>query len=299
MNEMKDSFYVNLPKVELHAHLNGSISPVTMKTLVKLHRDKWPEEKMPDNCDLVIHGGGGEYGSNKDPFLIFPIIHAITDNLEAVRIVTRDVIKEFAEDGVKYLELRTTPREVPDRMTKTEYCETVLEEIIKITKDNDGITVKLLLSIDRKNLAGIDDIVSLYKNLKRNSSYEHILVGLDISGDPRIDNLKTVVDKLKRIRQEDGIKITIHLAETVNHDETGAVLDIVPDRLGHGTCIHPSLGGSDKLWSQLQEVKCPVEVCMSSNVVCNTVPSYQEHQAAIYHKHGIPIGNTPRKEIMF
>ena len=287
---MNDSFYVNLPKVELHAHLNGSISPDTMKTLVKFHREKWPLEKMPENCDLVINGGGGgEYGSTKDPFLIFPIIHAITDNLEAVKIVTKDVIKEFAEDGVKYLELRTTPRDVPDRMTRSEYCQTVLEEIIKITKDID-ITVKLLLSIDRKNLAGIDDIVTLYKDLKRNPAYEHILVGLDISGDPRIDNLKTVIDKFKRIRQEDGIKITIHLAETVNHDETEAVLDMFPDRLGHGTCIHPSLGGSEKLWSQLQEVKCPVEVCMSSNVVCNTVPSYHKHQADIYHRHGIPIG---------
>ena len=284
------TFFKSLPKVELHAHLNGSISRGSMSKLVDLHRDKWPDEPMPDNCDLIIDGG--EYGTNKDPFLIFPIIHAVTDNVDAVRSVTRDVVKEFAEDGVRYLELRTTPRDVPGRMNKLEYCTTVLEEIIRISEDNSGdesvITVKLLLSVDRKHLASLDDIVDLYKSLKRDARYARVLAGLDISGDPRVNDLRTVSDKLIKLKTE-GVKVAVHLAEIVNHDETGAVLDIGPDRIGHGTCIHPSLGGSDQLWSQLRSNGCPVEVCLSSNVVCNTVPTYEDHQAHIYHQHGVPI----------
>ena len=84
----EDKFFQKLPKVELHAHLNGSISMATIKKLVKLHRDKWPDEKTPEYCDTVIEGG--EYGTNKDPFLIFPVIHALTDNMEAARTVTND-----------------------------------------------------------------------------------------------------------------------------------------------------------------------------------------------------------------
>jgi len=288
MVSLDSDFFKILPKIELHAHLNGSISPETIVKLVKMHREKWPEEKMPENCDLVIQGGGGEYGTNKDPFLIFPIIHAITDNLAAVKVVTSEVIKDFADDGVKYLELRTTPREVPDRMSKINYCETVLEEIIKAS-DPHKIVVKLLLSIDRKYLSKMDDIVKLYKILKKNPRYENILVGLDISGDPRVDDLRNVLEKINKIRSEDGIKVAVHLAEMSNEDETQAVLNTTPDRIGHGTCIHPSLGGSETLWTQLLQSKCPVEVCLSSNVVCNTVPSFQQHQADIYHKHGVPI----------
>ena len=154
-----DKFYKDLPKVELHAHLNGSISADTMRRLVILHKERWPEESMPEHCELVIEGG--QYGTARDPFIIFPVIHAVTDNLEAVKIVTRDVIKEFAEDGVRYLELRTTPRQVPGRMTSAEYCEAVLDEIGKTgMEDSTGcITVKLLLSIDRRNLAGMDEVV--------------------------------------------------------------------------------------------------------------------------------------------
>ena len=46
-------------------------------------------------------------------------------------------------------------------MTREEYCEAVLEEIESATKDEATgcITVKLLLSIDRRKLSGMDDIV--------------------------------------------------------------------------------------------------------------------------------------------
>jgi adenosine deaminase len=44
--------------------------------------------------------------------------------------VTRDVIREFAADNVKYLELRTTPRDVPATgMTKRSYIDAVIRAI--------------------------------------------------------------------------------------------------------------------------------------------------------------------------
>ena len=83
---------------------------------------------MPEDSDTLIEKG--KTGTFDDPFRMFAIIHTITDNPEAVRMAARDVIREFDSDGVKYLELRSTPRVVEGRMTKTEYCESVLEEIL-------------------------------------------------------------------------------------------------------------------------------------------------------------------------
>lgn len=50
---------------------------------------------------------------------MFRLIHQLVDNCEAVAIVTRNVIREFAEDGVRYLELRSTPRDVPETGKET------------------------------------------------------------------------------------------------------------------------------------------------------------------------------------
>jgi len=78
----------------------------------------------------------------------FPVIHKLVDNEEAVYMVelinfpfliwslisictikaTYDVIREFANDNVKYLELRTTPKTNPtENMTPETYVKSVIK----------------------------------------------------------------------------------------------------------------------------------------------------------------------------
>lgn len=57
--------------------------------------------------------------------------------------VAKDVIKEFAADGVKYLELRSTPREEKNtRLTKRRYVETVLKAIQQCRNEDMDIDVR-------------------------------------------------------------------------------------------------------------------------------------------------------------
>lgn len=49
-------FCVQLPKVELHAHLNGSLSPATMRELVERKKAAKPELanfQIPDSLDRI------------------------------------------------------------------------------------------------------------------------------------------------------------------------------------------------------------------------------------------------------
>lgn len=62
-------------------------------------------------------------------FQVFSVIHRLTRNPGAIELATRDVIEEFASDGVRYLELRTTPRAVPGSMTCEEYLEAVIRGV--------------------------------------------------------------------------------------------------------------------------------------------------------------------------
>ena len=60
-------------------------------------------------------------------FIIFRLLHELCTTTDVAYLVTCDVIREFAEDNVKYLELRTTPRDVPKTgMTKRSYIDAVL-----------------------------------------------------------------------------------------------------------------------------------------------------------------------------
>jgi len=104
--------------------------------------------------------------------------------------VTKDVIEEFAADNVKYLELRTTPRDVPaTRMTKSSYVASVVAAISAAVSSEKDIIVRLLLAFDRRmRTADIDETLKLAESYV--SQTDSVVVGLDLSGDPVV---RTVV----------------------------------------------------------------------------------------------------------
>lgn len=60
---------------------------------------------------------------------MFKLAHDLVDCVDAVKIALENVIREFSEENVIYLELRSTPRETA-KMTKSEYLETVCETML-------------------------------------------------------------------------------------------------------------------------------------------------------------------------
>ncbi|KAK8749005.1 hypothetical protein OTU49_015630 [Cherax quadricarinatus] len=75
-----------------------------------------------------------------------------------------------------------------------------------------------------------------------------------------------------------------------NEAETLAVLRTgLVDRIGHGTFIHPSSGGSQELLYYVQHYHLPLELCLSSNVKCGTVKNIEDHHLAHWRKENHPV----------
>lgn len=96
------------------------------------------------------------------------------------------MIHEFCDDNVRYLELRSTPREVTETgMTKELYVDAVLRAIRDCEAENLDIKVKLLLAIDRRNGVQVGhDTVKLAQKFRE--SHTDLVVGIDLSGDPSV-----------------------------------------------------------------------------------------------------------------
>lgn len=58
----------------------------------------------------------------------FKYAHELTDTPDAVSLATECVIRDFNDDNVVYVELRSTPR-ATEKMTKDEYVTAVIETI--------------------------------------------------------------------------------------------------------------------------------------------------------------------------
>lgn len=98
-------------------------------------------------------------------------------------------------------------------------------------------------------------------------------------------------------------------------EETDLLLDLPPDRIGHGTFLHPAVGGSEHLVQKVLKNNTPLgnytlilqstwgfiylfftflpplilsELCLTSNVKGQTVPSYAEHHFNYWYQLGHP-----------
>ncbi|VCW96709.1 unnamed protein product [Gulo gulo] len=272
----KTPFYSELPKVELHAHLNGSISSNTMKKLIA----KKPGLKINNQMTMIDKG---KKRTLEECFQMFQIIHQLTTSPEDILMVTKDVIKEFADDGVKYLELRSTPRgENATGMTKKTYVESVLEGIKQSKQENIDIDVRYLIAIDRRSGPSVaKETVKLAEEFFL--STDNTVIGLDLSGDPTVGQAKDFLEPLLEAKKA-GLKLALHLSEIPNQkQETKVLLDLLPDRIGHGTFLNSSEGGSPDLVDFVRQYQIPLELCLTSNIKSQTVPSYDQHHFGFWY----------------
>ncbi|KXS11217.1 Metallo-dependent hydrolase [Gonapodya prolifera JEL478] len=274
-NEL-DSFCWNLPKAvseleliafdsqkcvssrslqELHAHRNGLISVGDMQDLaqrkVKTHPHLINEPLPTIRPDFVI----------EDFFPFFHFIYQLTDDVESVRYVARRVFAEFARDGVRYLEIRSTPRDnATSGMSKEDYMRAVVHVIKEVTNLHPPITIRFIPSTDSHSQpADALATVSLALRLLSEPTIGSYLVGLDVCGDPTrgsADNFRSSLETLRAANPP--MKTTVHIGEVPTQGDEGwdVVTTIGPNRIGHGTYLQKRTKDS------LVEQKIPSELDM-------------------------------------
>ncbi|KAI1152833.1 Metallo-dependent hydrolase [Nemania diffusa] len=222
--------FTSMPKIELHAHLSGSISRQCLHEI-------WREKKAAGKTNLedplaVMPLGKHDYDLETFFPLFSSYIYRLVDDADAIHYSTMSVIEDFAKDGVVYLELRTTPRAIPEYgLDKALYVDHVLTSIDVAQQKFPSIQVRLILSIDRRNtLAEANDVVGLATRFMHRG-----VVAVDLCGDPAKGDVSLFTPAFEAARAA-GLKVTIHFAEaecSASEAELATILRWRPDRLGH------------------------------------------------------------------
>ncbi|KAL5578880.1 hypothetical protein UlMin_011322 [Ulmus minor] len=283
----------SMPKVELHAHLNGSARDSTLLELARALGEKG----VIDFSDLE-HVIMKEDRSLHEVFKLFDLIHILTTDHKIITRITKEVVEDFASENVVYLELRTTPKRNDSiGMTKRSYMEAVVEGLKAVNSvdvsfvPRDGIDgsvlnspptsevcngtarkkiyVRLLLSIDRR-----ESTEAAMETVKLALELRHIgVVGIDLSGNPIVGEWTTFLPALEFARKQ-GLYLTLHCGEVPNPEEIRAMLDFLPQRIGHACCFE------EEEWKKLKLFNIPVEICLTSNIRTNTISSLDVHHFA-------------------
>lgn len=217
-NNQEEEIIRLFPKLELHAHLHGSVRRSTIYEFLNT------EQKQKFQNGLEI-----------EPFELFPIVHQMVNSKQILERITQEMITDYMEENTIYLEIRTSPKPLADGTNAREYVTTILDIIAKHNKQyGQKMLVKLILSINRnKKSSEANEVLQLASELSHYpSSQEKLIVGIDFSGNPlggRFDDFSPYFDEARKL----GFNTSIHsaeineLSESINgiQDETTFILN--------------------------------------------------------------------------
>lgn len=273
----RQRFVQQLPKIELHAHLNGSIRRSTLRELAAT------KGVDPNNAFILSRWPK----TLSEAFDVFRVIHSCVTTLQDVERLAFELGQDLEEDGVVYADIRTTPRAMSlasGAATEVDpldqYIKAVLRGFSRYTAQDPGpnarkVILRLLLSIDRAKHSPtqartIVDLAHRYLNRS--------VVGIDLSGDPTKGQWSHFEPSLIHARSL-GLRITLHAGEVKDRDqEMTYMLDFHPDRFGHCCFV------SDGNLKRLKESKIPIELCLTSNLLSNSVAELKDHHFGLHYK---------------
>ncbi|KAG8673251.1 hypothetical protein FPOAC2_06692 [Fusarium poae] len=255
--------YIKLPKIELHAHLTGSISRQALHE-IWLRRKETGDTNLDDPLDVVPEGKHDYNLQTFFPLFSSYIYNLITDE-ESVRYTTKSVLTDFLNDGVCYLELRTTPRSTP-QLSAEQYIATLVDTISSFESENYQLHTRLILSIDRRHTPE-QAASTLELALKYRSQG---VVGLDLCGDPtaRPNGNISVFTPVFQEANTKGLGITVHFAEAEasgSKEELSTLLSWEPGRLGH------VIWEDEDTKKEIARRGLCLELCLSCNVKADMV----------------------------
>ncbi|KAJ4124215.1 hypothetical protein NW768_009569 [Fusarium equiseti] len=201
--------------------------------------------------------------------LFFPLFSSYIYNLitdeKSVRYTTKSVLTDFLNDGICYLELRTTPRGTP-RLSAEQYIATLVDTISQFESEHPQLHTRLILSIDRRHTPEQANS-TLELALKYRSQG---VVGLDLCGDPtaRPNGEVSIFTPVFKEAKQKGMSITVHFAEAEasgSKEELNTLLSWEPGRLGH------VIWEDEEIKTEIAKRGLCLELCLSCNVKADMV----------------------------
>ena len=256
----------NYAIVDLHLHLDGSLSPeiiieiakdegITLPTFNSIELRKYLE--VPPTCQSL-----NEYLTK------FDLPNLVLQSKNGLYKATMDLLKREANDGLKYIEIRMAPQlSTLKGLTQKEVVESILAAI-KDGKNQYGIKSNLILCLMRNDKNKKDNLETI--NIAKEFLNKGV-VALDLAGAEVLFPNEMFYEEFD-IARDLNIPFTIHAGEASNSESVVTALSMGAKRIGHG--IHAI--EDDKVVEFLSKNKIPLEICPKSNLDTKAIKSFNE-----------------------
>lgn len=267
-----------LPKAELHCHLDGSLRPETMLDLAREARIEMPRDDAEALADYMLVSDA----RNLEDYLErFETTLAVMQTAESLERIAYELAEDAAKEGIRYIEMRYAPiLNIKGGLTLGESVEAPLRGLARAQRDHDIVARVLVCSLRHLAPATSLELARLAVDYK-----EQGVVGFDLAGGefghPASDHAEAF-----RYAQEHGLACTCHAGEG---DGAGSVWQAVhtcgASRIGHATRLFED----PTLVQEVHDSRIALEICLTSNVQTHAAHSYETHPLRQYFDKGLNV----------
>ncbi|HEM9264208.1 TPA: adenosine deaminase [Streptococcus agalactiae] len=260
---MTQAVLKELAKVELHCHLDGSLSLPAIRKLANMADIILPSSDK-ELRKYVIAPAQTE--SLVDYLKTFEFIRPLLQTKEALRFAAYDVARQAALENVIYIEIRFAPELSMDKgLTASDTVLAVLEGLADAQKEFNIVARALVCGMRQSSHKTTKDIIKHIVDLAPKG-----LVGFDFAGDEFSYPTDSLVDLIQEVKRS-GYPMTLHAGECGCAKHIADSLNLGIKRMGHVT----ALTGQRDLIKRFVEEDAVAEMCLTSNLQTKAASSIQ------------------------
>ena len=260
-----------LPKIELHLHLDCSLSYSVVQTLAPtVTREEYDRDYIaPARC------------TNLAEFLrCTPKGFGLMQTAEQLRLVTEDLFRQLQADNIIYAEIRFAPLLHLEGGLTPEQVVHAVDTATRRMIDATGIEARIILCTLRHYTA--EQSLTTAKLVEKFLGTR--VVALDIAADEAGYPLAPHVAAYKFAREHNLFR-TAHAGEALGPESVWETLRLLqPTRIGHGTRSYED----PLLVEHLRRERIHLELCPTSNVqIIPSIPTWEDHPIDRLYRAGV------------
>jgi adenosine deaminase len=266
MNLTRDLIF-ELPKTDLHLHLDGSLRVTTAMELAKKGGVELPAKTEEEAKKILAVTAPVK---NLSEYIDkFDLTLKLMQDYESLRRIAYELVADNAAENVTYFEVRFSPvLHQQKSMSLVQILDAVLEGLREGERDfkiKTGVIICGIRSINPETSLQLADLAVRYKNRG--------VVGFDLAGREFNYPAKDHAQAFYIIRKN-CVNCTAHAGEAYGPESIHQAIHACgAHRIGHGT----RLIEDPDLMNYVCDHRIPLEVCLTSNVQTRTVARIEDH----------------------
>ena len=259
----------NIPKVELHCHLEACFQPHTVKEIGQtlgldipddpgVFRQEWLITEPVDNLELALKK--------------FANIQKLWGSEETIERLAFEACEYGVEQNIRIFELRYSPdfiRAANPRLSFEKIHEAIVRGVARAKRPDFAVG---LIGIVQKTLS-LEDAAYTTDFI---INYKEAFVGIDMADMDIGFGIRRFAPLMLKAKQA-GLHVTLHsgeenVPEAAQHVRV-AVEELGAERIGHGIYIYRD----PEVMNFIKRENVLLELCPTSNRLTNSVPSIRAH----------------------